>query len=482
MPDESPPPETAVLALLTTALLIVVVLHAPHGPPFAWDDHGQYLSHARAMAEGRPYGDIGFIYTWYNNRIGPIAEPPGLPFLVAPLLAISSDGVALARALIATTLGILMWQAWRFSAPTVGERGGIVVALLLLAALSTRHAIDGVLSDVPFAAAIWAVVLAADTDSHLSGRRMAAMAVAGTIAFSFRMAAMALIPALAIFALLRPRREWKGLALVGLAWVAATVLVLGTLSAGAALGTESLRDGGQILRDVWLNLHSVKDGVMGMFTYPFGANLADDAWHVIALGLAAVGGWDLVRQRPRRFAYVLAAVYLAMLLVIPARAGRYWWPLAPLQILAMVHGFRLLAARWRRAPVHAVGAVAATALLAMAGLRSVWEPAPPLFSRPEIVELARWIEGMPRADSVRVSFYSPRLLTWETRVPAMGGFTAPPDETVAELRAHSVDYLIIGSYGQMPAQDTSFRVAVSTRPEAFSIVRRFGPLSVYRVH
>jgi hypothetical protein len=482
MPDESLRPETAILALLATALLIVVVLHAPHGPPFAWDDHGQYLSHARAMAEGRPYGDIGYIYTWYNNRIGPIAEPPGLPFLVAPLLAISSDGVALARALIATTLGILMWQAWRFSAPTVGERGGIVIALLLLAALSTRHAIDGVLSDVPFAAAMWAVILAADTDSPLSRRRLAAMAVAGALAFSFRMAALALLPALAIFALRRPRREWMGLALVGLTWAAAAALILATLSSGAALGTESVRDGGRLLQDVWLNVMSVKDGVFGMFTYPFGVDRADDAWHLIALGLAAIGGWDLVRRRPLRFAYVLAAVYLVMLLVIPARAGRYWWPLAPLQLLALVHGFRLVAARWRPSPVHAFGAFAAAALLAIAGMRSVWEPAPPLFSRPEILELARWVQGMPPADSVRVSFYSPRLLTWETRVPAMGGFTATPDETVAELRANSVDYLIIGSYGQKPEQDTSFRVAVMTRPEAFSMVRQFGPLDVYRVH
>jgi hypothetical protein len=48
------------------------------------------------------------------------------------------------------------------------------------------------------------------------------------------MAALALLPALAIFAQRRPRREWMGLALGGLTWAAAAALILATQSSGAA--------------------------------------------------------------------------------------------------------------------------------------------------------------------------------------------------------------------------------------------------------
>src|SRR5262245_1927550 len=97
MPDERAWESRAQWAIIIAAIVLVVVTHASHGLLFNLDDQGQYLSHARALLEGRPYGDIGFIYTNYNNFIGPVVEPPGLPVLIAPALAISGPDLAPVR-------------------------------------------------------------------------------------------------------------------------------------------------------------------------------------------------------------------------------------------------------------------------------------------------------------------------------------------------------------------------------------------------
>ena len=48
-------------------------------PPSAVEgDYAHYLLHAKALAEGRSYSDIGYIYTPLN-LVGPRLQPPGWP-------------------------------------------------------------------------------------------------------------------------------------------------------------------------------------------------------------------------------------------------------------------------------------------------------------------------------------------------------------------------------------------------------------------
>lgn len=54
----------------------------------AWgDDWAQYVMHGQALAEARPYGDIGYVFNPDAPNVGPPRYPPGLPLLLAPVLA-----------------------------------------------------------------------------------------------------------------------------------------------------------------------------------------------------------------------------------------------------------------------------------------------------------------------------------------------------------------------------------------------------------
>ena len=47
---------------LLIPFLVLAALHWDWLPGATYGDHAQYLAHARAIVEGRPYGDIGYIY------------------------------------------------------------------------------------------------------------------------------------------------------------------------------------------------------------------------------------------------------------------------------------------------------------------------------------------------------------------------------------------------------------------------------------
>ena len=58
------------------------------GPPTDAGDYAQYLLHAKALVEGRPYADTGYIFHPDAWVIGPRAYPPGLPLTLAPFVAL----------------------------------------------------------------------------------------------------------------------------------------------------------------------------------------------------------------------------------------------------------------------------------------------------------------------------------------------------------------------------------------------------------
>ena len=53
------------------------------------DDRGQSLMHAEALAEGRPYTDIDYIYSQYSPRTGPRIAPLGWTLTLVPPRKIS---------------------------------------------------------------------------------------------------------------------------------------------------------------------------------------------------------------------------------------------------------------------------------------------------------------------------------------------------------------------------------------------------------
>ena len=75
---------------------LLVAWHWHYGPLAEFGDWAQYMLHADALRHGRSYGDIGYIFTSRNPFIGPPVQPPGLPAVLVPLLALT-DGRARRR-------------------------------------------------------------------------------------------------------------------------------------------------------------------------------------------------------------------------------------------------------------------------------------------------------------------------------------------------------------------------------------------------
>ena len=481
MPDERAWESRAQWAIVLVAIALVVVTHASHGLLFNLDDQGQYLSHARALLDGRPYGDIGFIYTNYNNFIGPVVEPPGLPLLIAPALAVSGPGLVPVRVVMFASTLLFLWLAWRLVEPLAGRWMAVGVIVVSLAVFSQLHVADGILSDLPFCAAIWCVIIAANEEGPLSRGQLLTMAIAGAIAFTIRMAALALLPAIAIMAVMRPRREWPGFMLVALVWVVTAALVMFGLPTSTALAAETARDGSRLLTDIIGNIRFIRRGVIETFLYPLPSNIGNDVLHVVLVLVALAGAWKLLRDSPRRFAWLFTASYIFMLLILPTRATRYWWPLMPLQILATFEGVRWLTRSIGNVSRWAPAAVAA--LIGVTGfIQGAQAPATPFAGRADVKAVIEAIRQAARPEAEpRVSIFSPRLFTWHTGIPAMGHFSATPDQVLAELRDKRIDFLVAGTLGEQVIIDDSIDRAIAERPDGFEKLGTFGGLTLYRV-
>jgi len=76
-------PGVLVWCLALVPFLVLFLTRAPDAYRPDSGDYAQYLSHGRAVAEGRQYTDIGYVYTTFAARTGPEAFPPGVPVLLA---------------------------------------------------------------------------------------------------------------------------------------------------------------------------------------------------------------------------------------------------------------------------------------------------------------------------------------------------------------------------------------------------------------
>jgi 4-amino-4-deoxy-L-arabinose transferase-like glycosyltransferase len=74
------------LYLLLAALAVVCLATLREGHSWG-DDFALYILHARNLAEGRAYGDTGFVYNPSAPLYSPQVYPPGFPLLLAPLYA-----------------------------------------------------------------------------------------------------------------------------------------------------------------------------------------------------------------------------------------------------------------------------------------------------------------------------------------------------------------------------------------------------------
>lgn len=472
-------PYAAALCALGIAL---GAIHWGHGPLLGWDDHGQYLLHARNLVEGLPYTNIGFIHNKYSTLVGPVAEPLGLPSVLALLFSVFGVSVTVARVFLWASLLVFGWIVY-LTFRQVASRGiAFLVAAWTIVAFSQVHAFDPVLADIPYSATLWLTLSLADRGRVITKERLALLAVAGALAFSFRMAALPLLPAAATALVLRAKEERPSFFLLGVIWTVAAGCFMLILPTADALGGETLRDSAGVVRDTLVNvtaaLHGVRDFLLiGTFPKPINYLVQGPLVAIIAVGLLAS-----MREPRLRFTYITTAWYALMLLAIPSRDSRYLWPLYPLLAYAFVVGaarvVRIVSTKSANRTALGIGAT----LVALGVVRSVAAPPPPAYTQDAAVvemraALARLDQG---TKSLRVVSFAPRVMRWEDGYVTMAGFPARESrEGFETLRRERITHVVTGDPGTDAAGMDGIDAVVREYPKSFREVFRNRIFTIY---
>lgn len=481
--------------LMTTILgavpfLSLAAWHWPHGPSADYGDYAQYLLHAEALLKGRAYGDIGYIYTNWAPFIGPPVQPPGLPVALVPLLALTNaarESGLYKGFMILCVLGFL--SATGAYLARFGSRL-LVIATLFVVGLwvETLFATTALQPDVVFAALVWLTFLVVDRPGEWTWTQVLLISALGLLALTFRLAALTLLPAVALYAVVHRRKVGVLASAPVLVWCLCGVIALAASPGALAYARFLPHDPMQLVGAFVENVRLYPRIVLNLFLYPLPWNWGNDAYHLVICVFAVLGAVVWVPRVRHSFLFVFTVVYLGMLFVMPIRHERYLMPLAPVAVFFAMAGLAM-AARWLARLTHRelADAGAARVALGVAGLivtvalvHEFAAPRPPaLMDAPGAREVFERLGAARDSGTVRAVFINPRVLTWQTGVPAMGFFTASPDSTIAEFRAKRITHVVLGDFNLDPWRSRSMASAVSTHPRAFHQLFAAGVFTVY---
>ncbi len=481
-----------VLAL--TPFVSVALWHLPQGFGIGAGDYAHYLLHARAILEGTPYSEIGYLFTGYNPFIGPPVQPPGLPLTLVVAFSVLGWNVLAARLLVFGLAISYLVAAGLHFARHESRKLGLAVALLAGLSPAIIHGSTQILTDLPFACFVWWIAVASDSDGEWDTARIAVVTALGLAAMSYRMAGIAIVPAMGLFGILNLRRLGaRPLIPVGV-WLTVGLLAFlgvlpGTTGLSAQLSNSPLSGLAIELKRFFAYRLALTDSLL----YPFPSGLANDAYHLLAAPIVAIGLFAWLRRSWMKFLACFVVVYGAMLVTIDVAAVRYTWPLYPVFVFGLLDGLRIVALRlrpvWSRDRVEGLVLKASWVLAALTiGVRMAETPSA-LFSgilarEPDVVEVFerfREVETASSAGPVRVVFVKPRIFTLETRIPAMGLFSTDPTATIQELCEQGITHLILGDYELEADRQASMERAVDAQPSAFEETYSNQSFTVYRL-
>lgn len=469
-----------VVALLPTLWVGAVRWNAGQG--MGAEDYAGFTLHARALVEGRPYGDIGYIYSTYNPGHGPRLMQPGLPLYLAGLWTVVGEHDGSTKAAMYLLSLAFFVVAGRYF---VRDDPWLALGVTMLAGLAPIVVRSSPLiqSDLPFCLSVWLLLWLADRPGAWSWWRVAGITAAGLAAVAFRIVGVVLVPAVLLVSLWRWKDlRWRGL-VPPLIWTAMLT------TAGVVVGLPRLArtSGGwiglsQFLHAFQRNNFTYRMAIGDGITRPFPWELAVDVYQMAALVPLAIGAFLWLRGAGRRYAVGFAVLYGVMLLILPFGERRYLWVLFPLLLFSLLRGVALLAEKLRlplspRAVALAFAAVIALCAAATTARSPVWGSLP---TNPQGRELLTALRTMNAEHPVRAVFSRTHLLTLETGIPAMPLFRADPDTMEAELQRHCMTHVVVTYTDMEPRLDSLMREFVASRPAHFEPVFRNALFAAYR--
>lgn len=452
-------------------------------------DYAQYLLHARALLDGRPYADIGYLHHPEAPDIGPAAYPPGLSLLLLPIVAVTGMHPLPLRLLMVACLVGFGWLAYRrLSRDLPAPAAAIGVAMSLLA-IELQQGTVVPMSDPPFCLLLWAMFVIADTPGRWSAPRTAVLTALGFALVGTRIAGVAIGPAMLLFGLLRWRRHgvrpFIVLAIWGAAGLAA-LLILGNPYAGGAVD----RDATNLGRKLYFLLFNYRYALFEAELYPTGVKAIDITYHVAITPVIALGALIALRRLGASLVVTFTVSYLVLLLAIRFGASRFLWPLLPLLGVGMVLGIatlsgfirRLLARTTTRPALPRIAVLVPAVVVIGAFTRGLGEAAPFAITRtPESDSLYAWIRAEHATRPMRVMFNNPRVLTVSTGVPAMGILDRTTPGQLAVIDAERITHVVVQRAGEVSCLRRIVADLPGEFPDRFEQAWESTTFRVYRV-
>ncbi|MEX2049018.1 MAG: hypothetical protein WEB90_05530 [Gemmatimonadota bacterium] len=474
-------------AAASLPFVFLVVWFWDRGPGLDADDYGLTLMHAEALVEGRPYWDTGYIATQLD--LAPPTQPPGLPLLVAGAMVVGGeDNLSAIRTVMTLAAYPFFLLAGLVFARTHGTVIGLTVTLMLIVALAGQETTGAsqVQSDLGFASLVWGVIFLLDRGWVFTWPRVVAVFALACAAMAYRYLGVALVPAVALYALANSGHHARRLFVPTAIWAIGAVAV--TAIAGLGIITSQFAvTPAQIWRAVPSAWQTYSLSAVEAHLYPFPWNPANDLFHVVTLSVTAVGLSAWTRTSWRSATWMFTAMYLLLLVVAFNRAGRYLMPLFPVLIFGLLHGGRVLVnallKTWTsaRASTWVAGSGAVVALAALI-VMCVETPRTGgyLHEVPEATALFAHLSDQPEGET-RVAFTEPRVLSWRTGVPATAMFNGPAAESIAELDRLGITHVVLNRIGLEGGRVASMRTTIAAYPCRFEPTFDNGSFEVYRL-
>lgn len=448
---------------------MLAIRDLPFGPGYTAGDYAQYLLHAKALVDGRPYDDTGYIYSMMARNIGPPAFPIGLPLTLAPFVAVFGPTLGVLRPLMILTGVAALWVAFLALRRHVSAAPAALGVSLAGAFIGSSQATRVVGSDLGFSLLVWLLVLHAGRIQAPTWRNVAGFVALAVAAFLYRSIGLAVFLAVPMQYFVNIR-SWSvrmrvklglaiGVLVTTLAGIVAYHLLPDVLPPHRHALWFAITRGLRLYGSVAPKLAGTPLGGDGRYV-----------WAIFAAGAMILAIPEFWRRSGRSYLVALVLVYSGILLLAPVREPRYLWPLAPVGATLFSMGLFTVARRYgARAGAAVVGLVMFITVVDVGRILRGDQP-PVLLDHPDVRELFQWMRNTRRTEHDRVVFFNPRVLTLVTGIPAMGIPEGPEDLVRTEMARQGITLVVLGDLGTAPETQREFarllRGMVSAQPPA----------------
>lgn len=427
------------------------------------DDWAQYVLHARNLATGRPYADTGYIFNPDVAYLGPTNYPPGLPLLLAPVVALFGVNVVALKIVGLACMVLSLPVILRLAVPVTGTPVAMASVFLLALHPVYWNQRQFILSEAPYLLfsmlTLWWCARATEVQESRNAALVHGL-ILGILFFASvisRSIGIAILPALLVYgwAQRKPVGWFAGLvfSLSLLLWLQSTWLVAPpTYASELKVPTVGL-----VLAKPVGYLTALAD----MFPLPLGfspvaatgvilASMAG-AWFACTGAPPSARGLTAVREMAARVPFFIwyVASYLSALFVASVSAdSRLLEPVLPILIVLAVYGVHEIAIKRARARLILIGAVlaAATYLLAL-DASGRFTPGIQMVNCTECVEMFGYIRDHSAPESVIV-FSKPRAMAlFGGRRSWIASGRYSRDELVQRMGRLHADFIVSGVPG-----------------------------------